>query len=76
MLAHAAKEFVETWPERKKRAVAERERKLKRIASFQASEVEAFWSRMAGLADARARLENGEPAPKKRRRRLRSVQTR
>lgn len=72
MLAHAAKEFVETWPMRKERARAERERKLKRIAAFQASEVEAFWSRMAGLADAKERLENGEPAPKKRRRRRKS----
>ena len=72
MLAHAAKEFVETWPMRKERARAERERKLKRIAAFQASEVEAFWSRMAGLADAKVRMENGEPAPKKRRRRRRS----
>ena len=76
MLAHAAKEFVETWPERKERARADRERKLKRIAAFQASEVEGFWSRMSGLADARARMENGEPAPKKRRRRQRSQQRR
>ena len=76
MLAHAAKEFVETWPERKERARADRERKLKRIAAFQASEVEGFWSRMSGLADARARMENGEPAPKKRRRRRRSQQRR
>ena len=72
MLAHAAKEFVETWPKRKERARAERERKLKRIAAFQAAEVEAFWSRMAGLADAKERMENGEPAPKRRRRRRKS----
>ena len=72
MLAHAAKEFVEAWPRRKERARAERERRLRGIAAFQAAQVDEFWARISGLADARERLEeNGEPAPKRRRRRQR-----
>ena len=75
MLAHAAKEFVEAWPRRKERARAERERRLRGIAAFQAAQVGEFWARISGLADARERLQEeeesggGEPAPKRRRRR-------
>jgi hypothetical protein len=56
MLAHSAKVFVETWPERKEKAKVEREKKMKTIAAFQAGEVEAFWAHIADLAEAKDRM--------------------
>ncbi len=56
MLAYSAKAFVETWPERREKLRMERDRKRRRLASFQASEIDAFWSRMGELADAKDRM--------------------
>lgn len=50
MLAHSAKEFVEGWEERKRRARAAQERQQRQKAALVASEILRFWEGVSEMA--------------------------
>ncbi len=47
VIAYSAKEFVEHWEEKKRKARAVKERRMRKVASFVAGEVRAFWDDLA-----------------------------